>query len=135
MVKIKYANNPNKLHSELKGLIKIHVVNKNLHEIKPETLVENTGEFELVGKISVGDQIRETHFRFRKINEYESYFNAIDQDYEPEVAIFNGYIYIYIYKIITLHFNIVNRSQYGNGCDFKHEFIEYGGNNCFIPTK
>ena len=29
----------------------------------------------------------------------------------------------------------MNRSQYGNGCDFKHEIIEYRGNNCFIPTK
>ena len=30
---------------------------------------------------------------------------------------------------------MVNRSQYGNGYDFKHEIIEYRGNNCFIPTK
>ena len=29
----------------------------------------------------------------------------------------------------------MNRSQYGNGCDFKHEFFEYRGNNCFTPTK
>ena len=29
----------------------------------------------------------------------------------------------------------MNRSQYGNGCDFKHDIIEYRGNNCFIPTK
>ena len=29
----------------------------------------------------------------------------------------------------------MNRSQYGNRCDFKHEFIGYRGNNCFIPTK
>ena len=32
-------------------------------------------------------------------------------------------------------FNKVKGSQYGNGCDFKHEIIEYRGNNCFIPTK
>ena len=35
----------------------------------------------------------------------------------------------------TPQFNKVNRSQYGNACDFKHEFNEYRGNNCFIPTK
>ena len=32
-------------------------------------------------------------------------------------------------------FNKVKRSQYGNGCDFKHEIIEYRGKNCYIPTK
>ena len=36
IVKIKYANNPNKLQSELKELEKIQVFNKNLHEIKNE---------------------------------------------------------------------------------------------------
>ena len=38
-------------------------------------------------------------------------------------------------KINTLQFEKVNRSQYANGCDFKHEIIEYQGNNCFITTK
>ena len=45
--------------------------------------------------------------------------------------IFSGYIY----KIDTPQFNLVNRGQKGNGCDFKHEIIEYRGNNCFVPTK
>ena len=40
-----------------------------------------------------------------------------------------------IYKINTPQFNKVNRSQYGYGCDFKHEITEYRGNNCLIPTK
>ena len=30
---------------------------------------------------------------------------------------------------------MVQRSQHGYGCDFKHEIIEYHGNNSFIPTK
>ena len=38
LVKIKYANNPNKLQSELKVLSKSQVINKNLHEIKQEIL-------------------------------------------------------------------------------------------------
>ena len=38
-------------------------------------------------------------------------------------------------KINTRQFNLVKRSQSGNGCDFKHEIIECRGNNCFIPTK
>ena len=29
----------------------------------------------------------------------------------------------------------MNKSQYGNGCDFKREIIEYRVNNSFIPTK
>ena len=110
---------------------KTHVVNKNLHEIKQEVLVDKTGEFEMVGSLRVGDQNRQTHIRFRTIAVYEAYNNAIDQDYESEDSIFNGYFY----KIDTPHFNLVDRSQYGNGCDFKHEIIDYQGENCFIPTK
>ena len=131
LVKIKYSNNPNKLQSELKELNKIQVFNKNLHEIKQEKLVVYTGEFEMVGNLKVGDQIRQTHIIFRNFDDYESYINAIDEGYDAEDTIFNGYIY----KLNTPQFNKVNRSQYGNGCDFKHEIIEYRGNNCFIPTK
>ena len=93
MLKLKYANNPNKLQSEIKELNEIDVVNKNLHEIKQEILVDYTGEFEMVGIISVGDQITETFIRFRNITDYESYIKAIDQDYESEDSIFKGYIY------------------------------------------
>ena len=59
------------------------------------------------------------------------YINAIDEGYDAEDAIFNDYVY----KINTPQFNKVNRSQYGKGCDFKHEIIECRGNNCFIPIK
>ena len=85
----------------------------------------------MVGKLKVGDQIRQTNYRLRNIIDYESYNNAIDQDYESEDAIFNGYIY----KINTPQFKKVNRSQYVNGSDFKLEIIEYRGKNCFTPTK
>ena len=131
LVNIKYANNPNKLQSELKELNKIQVINKNLHEIKQEILQDYEGEFEMVGNLKVGEQIRQTHIRFRNISDYEAYINAIDQDYDSEDAIFNGYIY----KINTLKFNKVNRSQYGNGCSFDKIIVEYRGNNCYIPTK
>ena len=60
LVKIIYANNPNKLHSELKELNKMHVANKNSHEIKQEFFLDYNGKFEMVGKLSVGDQIRNT---------------------------------------------------------------------------
>ena len=131
LVKVKNANNPDKLQHALEELNKIHVVNKKLHEIRKEILQDYTGEFEMVGKLSVGDEIRETHIRFRNITDYEAYINAIDEAYVAEDAIFKSYIY----KINTLQFNLVNRSQYGNDCDFKQEIIEYRGNNCFIPTE
>ena len=60
----------------------------------------------MVGKRSIGDVIRETHIRSRNINDFESYTNAIDQDYESEDATFSGYIY----KITTPQFNLVTRS-------------------------
>ena len=47
-----------------------------------------------------------------------------------DLPIFNGHNY----KIDAPHFKKVNRSQYGNGCDFKHRNIEYQGNTCFIPS-
>ena len=65
------------------------------------------------------------------MDDFEAYINSIDEGYDTEDAIFNGYIY----KINTPQFNKVNRSQYGSGCDFKHEIIEYWGNNCFIQSK
>ena len=131
LVRIKYADKPDKLQSALKELNKIQVIDKNLHEIKHEILPDYIGTFEMVGNLKVGDQIRQTHVRFRNMDDFEAYINSIDQDYDSDDSIFNGYIY----KIDTPQFNKVNRSQYGNGCDFKHVIIEYRGNNCFIPTK
>ena len=128
---IKYAIDPKKLENALKELNKIHVANKNLHEIKHEMLLDYKGQFEMVGNLKVGDEIRETLIRFRNINDYEAYINTTDQDYDSEDTIFDGYIY----KLNTPQFNKVNRSQYGNGCSFDKIIIEYRGNNCFIPSK
>ena len=131
LVNFKYANNPQKLQSELKELNKIQVINKNLHEIKQEILENYEGVFEMVGNLKIGDQIRQTHIKLRNINDFEAYINSIDQDYDSDDCIFNGYIY----KLDTPQFNKVNRSQYGNGCSFDKIIIEYRGNNCYIPTK
>ena len=131
LVRIKYADKPNKTESALKELNKIQVIDKNLHEYKNEILLDYVGAFEMVGDLKVGDQIRQTIIGFRNMDDFEAYINAIDEGYDAEDAIFNGHVYI----INTPQFNKVNRSQYGNGCDFKHEIIEYQGNNCFIPTK
>ena len=85
----------------------------------------------MVGKLKVRDQIRQTHIRFRKMDDFESYINSFDEGYDVDDCIFNGYIY----KLITPQFNKVNRSQYGNGCNFDTIIVEYRNNNCFIPTK
>ena len=50
-----------KFQSELKKLNKIQVVNKNMHEIKNEILRDYVGEFEMVGRLKIADQARETH--------------------------------------------------------------------------
>ena len=104
LVNIKYANNPDKLQSALKELNKIQVIDKNLHEIKQEILIDYEGVFEMVGNLKTGDQIRQTHIRFRIIDDFEAYINSIDQDYDSDDSIFNGYIY----KIISPQFNKVN---------------------------
>ena len=85
----------------------------------------------MICNLNVGDQIRQTHIRFRNVEHYEAYINWIDESFDAEDAIFNGSIY----KINSPQINKVNRSQYGNGCDFKHEIIEYKSKNCFIPCK
>ena len=63
---------------------RIHVFDKNLHENKQEILVDYGGEYELIGKLSVGDEFRQTHIRVKKITDYESYINAIDEGYDAE---------------------------------------------------
>ena len=89
-MKTKYSNIPDKLQSELKKLNKIYVVNKKLHEIKNEILLDNTGEFEMVGSLKVGDQIRQKHIRFRNITDYQAYINSIDERCDAEDSIPNG---------------------------------------------
>ena len=87
--------------------------------------------FELVGNLKVGDQIKQTHIRFRNMIDFETYINSINGNYDSDDSIFNGYIF----KINTRIFNKVKRSRHGNGCSFDKIIIQYQGNKCFIPTK
>ena len=91
----------------MKQLHKIQVIDKKIHEIKQETLGDYVGEFEMVGRLKIADENRETHSRFRTIDDLESYINYFDQDYESEDIISNGYIY----QINTPQFELVKRSQ------------------------
>ena len=78
LVRIKYADKPDKLETALKELNKIQVINENLHEIKNEILVDYVGAFEKVGNLKVGDQIRQTNIRFRNMDDFEIYIISID---------------------------------------------------------
>ena len=61
-----------------------------MHEIKQEIKVDYTGEFEKVGNLKVGDQIRQTHIRLRNMDVFESFINTIDEGYVSVDTIFNG---------------------------------------------
>ena len=111
-------------------LAKFPLIDKKLHEIKNEKLRDYTGDFEMVGELSIGDLFRQTHIIFRNNTDYEHYIKIIGQEYESEDAIFDGYNY----KLNTPQINLVNRSQYGYACDFKQQNIEYRGKKCYIPS-
>ena len=103
----------------------------NLHEVKNEILEDYRGDFELIGSMLVGEVEQKTNFRFKNVDDFEGYINAIDNSgYDSEDVIFTGWLYI----LNTPEFKKVNRSQYGRGTDFKQDIVEYIGNNCYIPT-
>ena len=64
LVRIKYANNPNKLESALRELNRIEGIDENLHEFKNEKFLDYVGAFDLVGNLKIGDQLRQTNIRF-----------------------------------------------------------------------
>ena len=103
----------------------------NLHEIKNEILEDYTGDFELIGSMLVGEVEQKTNIRFKNVDDFEIYINAIDNSgYDSEDVIFTGWLY----KLNTPEFKKVNRSKYGRGTDFKQDIVEYIGNNSYIPT-
>ena len=108
-----------------------YVKGLNLHEIKNEILEDYTGNFELIGSMLVGEIERKTNIRFKNVDDFESYINAIDNSgYDSDDVIFTGWLY----KLNTPEFKKVNRSHYGRGTAFKQDIVEYIGSNCYIPT-
>ena len=65
----------------------------------------------MIGSLVIGDFTGKEHIRFRTIKDYEAYNNSIDQGYDLDDSIFNGYIFI----LNTPDFTRVNRSHYGKG--------------------
>ena len=78
----------------------------------------------------IGPIDHKTNTRFKTMDDFESYINAIEIDYDSEEAVFNGYVY----KLNTAQFNVVKRSAYGKGAKCMQEIVEYRGQNCYIPT-
>ena len=105
---------------------KIYVNNLNLYEIKNEILEHYTGDFELFGKMIIGPVEHKTNIRFKNMDDFERYINAIDIDYDSEDVIFSGYVY----KLDTPQFKVVKRRAYGKGTNHMQEIVEYCGRNC-----
>ena len=62
-----------------------------LHEIKNEILDDYTRDFELIGSMLVGEVEQKTDIRFKNVDDFESYIDAIDNSgYDNEDVIFTG---------------------------------------------
>ena len=109
---------------------KIYVNSLNLHEIKNEILQDCTGYFELNGLMILGPIEHKTNIRFKNMDDFESYINAIDIDYDSEDVTFTGYVY----KLNTPQFKVVKRSADGKGTNYLLEIVVYHGQNCYITT-
>ena len=115
---------------ELASSDRIYVNILNLHEIKNEILQDYTGDFELNGRMIMGPVEYKTNIRFKNMDDFEKYINAIDVDYDSEDVIFTGYVH----KFDTPQFKVVKRSAYGKGTNYMQEIVEYHGRNCYIPS-
>ena len=100
-----------------------------MHGIKNEILQDYTGDFDLNGLMIIGPVEQKTNIRFKNMDDFESYMNAIDIDYDREDVTFDGYVY----KLNTPQLKVVKRSAYGKGTISMQENVEYHGQKC-IPT-
>ena len=66
------------------------VTGLNLHEIKTEFLLDYTGDFELYGSTVNAPVEHKTKIRFRNMNVFESYINAIDIDMIAKMLLLLG---------------------------------------------
>ena len=106
---------------ELATSDKINVNSLNLHEIKNEILQKYTGDFELNGLLNNGPIEHELNIRFKIIDDFESYINAIDIDYDSEDVTFTRYVF----RLKTPQIKVVKRSAYGKGTNYMQKFAEY----------
>ena len=94
----------------------------NLHENKNNILRDYT-ETEMEGIFLVGDLLKDTHLKFRKITEYYKNVESTDVDCDSADSVFNGKVF----KRDTRDFSKVNRCQLRRVNNFEQDVIEVIG--------
>ena len=75
-----------------------------MHQTKSEKIFDFTGDFELIGFMLIAELERRTNSKFKTIDDFETYNNAIGVDYNGGDVILTGWLY----KLNTLQFNSVS---------------------------
>ena len=75
-----------------------------MHQTKSEKILDFTGDFELIGFLLIAELERRTNSKFKTIDDFETYINAIVVDYNTGDVILTGWLY----KLNTLEFNSVS---------------------------
>ena len=78
----------------------------------------------------IGPIEQKTNVRYKNLDDFESFINAIDTDYDSEDVTFTGYVY----KWKTPQFKIAKRSCYGKGTNYMQEIVESHRQDCYILT-
>ena len=78
----------------------------------------------------IGPVEHRTNFRFRNFDDFETYRNARDLDYDSGDVTYTSYIH----ELNTPQFETVKRSAYAKSTNCMREIVGYHGQNCFIPT-
>ena len=78
----------------------------------------------------IGPVEHKTIIRFRKLDNFESYINTIDIDYDSEDVTFTGYVF----KQYRPQLNVVKRSAYSKSTNHNKKFVENHAQNCYLPT-
>ena len=79
--------------------------------------------------MTIGPVEHKTNVRFKNMDDFESYINAIDIDYDSEDVTFTGFVY----NLKTPQFKFVKRSACGKSPNYMQKIVEYHGQNVFIP--
>ena len=108
---------------ELATSNKKYVYALNLHETINEVLLDYRSHFELNVTMVIEPVEHKTNIRYRNIDDFETYINSIDIDYNIEDVTFTGYVY----KLNTPQINIVKRTAYAEGTIYMQEIVEYQG--------
>ena len=77
--------------SEIAIAIKKYVNGLNLHQIRNELLEDASGNFQSIGSMLIGEIEQKTNVRFKNVDDFETYINAIDNSsYDSDDVIFTG---------------------------------------------